>query len=156
MSTLQHGFCPPFQFLILLTRATVSLFSSCRTRRQLCYQHGISAWHCMSWWYNEIKVVTHTHTQAPTVSLTCGNVYFAIFVSWVRGIFSKTHGLQRGLISLFSVFEMKQRDIPLDPWSFSMKQISLMGKVWPVIGDSPWRNHQGLHENFYCSQGCLL
>lgn len=37
---------------------TASLFFFCHTRRQLCYQHGISAWHRMSQWHNEIKEVS--------------------------------------------------------------------------------------------------
>lgn len=47
-----------FYLIFYLVGRTVSCFFFCRTRRQLCYQHGISAWHHMSQWHNEIKEVS--------------------------------------------------------------------------------------------------
>lgn len=87
-----------FSFLIFLMGSSVSCFCSCSTRRQLCYQHGISAWHCMSWWFNEIKAVSHT---CPLYALDGGKCLHCSFIIWVRGIFSK--------VSLCSSFPSRDR-----------------------------------------------
>lgn len=49
--------------LVFLLGCMASCFCFCHTRSQLYYQHGTSAWHLMSWWYNEIKEVSHTCTH---------------------------------------------------------------------------------------------
>lgn len=106
--TRQPGFCTPFFISpVFLTGSTVSWFCFCRTRRQLCYQHGISAWHCMSWWYNEIKEVSHTCPHCVLDVWKCLLCNFCYLGE--RYIFKRRRGVEQSPEGIgFPVFSFNQ------------------------------------------------